>query len=141
MIEIPSNVIEADAFADAMSLHGGSIGSNDLVQTSYAVSRDDLEHYPYAPDARSPTVKALIRRAIEVFRRRGMEIGICGQAPSDHPKEVPTFLVESGISSISVTPDSFQAVRVAVREAEARSRRAAEWQGHEQEAAADVGAG
>ncbi len=127
MVEIPSNVLESDRFIDMMSLNGGSIGSNDLVQTAYAVSRDDLEHYPFALDTRSASVKALIRRAIDAFRSRGLEIGICGQAPSDHPREVPSFLVESGITSISVTPDSFQQVRVAVREAEERLARAGRW--------------
>ena len=118
MVEIPSNVIEAERFIDAMGLAGGSIGSNDLVQTVYAVSRDDLAHYAYPVDARSPAVKTLIRQAIEVFAGRGLEIGICGQAPSDHPDEVPPFLVECGITSISVTPDTLLRVRMAVAQAE-----------------------
>jgi pyruvate, water dikinase len=117
MVELPSNVVEADRFIDAMGLTGGSIGSNDLVQTVYAVSRDDLEGYAH-PDARSPSVRALIRSAVETFRGRGLEIGICGQAPSDHPDEVPHFLVECGISSISVTPDTVVRVRLAVERAE-----------------------
>ena len=129
MVEIPSNVIESDRFIDMMSLSGGSIGSNDLVQTAYAASRDDLEGYAFSPDTRSASVKALIRRAIDGFRSRGLEIGICGQAPSDHPREVPSFLVEAGITSISVTPDSFQQVRVSVREAEQRLQRAEQWDG------------
>ncbi|MDX1646404.1 MAG: phosphoenolpyruvate synthase [Longimicrobiales bacterium] len=137
MVEIPSNVIESDRFIDWMSLSGGSIGSNDLVQTSYAVSRDDLEGYAFAPDTRSSSVKALIRRAIDGFRSRGLEIGICGQAPSDHPKDIPAFLVEAGITSISVTPDSFQQVRVSVREAEERLQRAEQWE----ERSGDDGAG
>lgn len=118
MVEIPSNVLEADAFIDAMSLSGGSIGSNDLVQTVYAVSRDDLEGYAHPPDARSPAVQTLIRQAVDTFRRRGLEIGICGQAPSDYPDEVPPFLVECGISSMSVTPDTLIRVRRAVQRAE-----------------------
>jgi len=118
MVEIPSNVLEADAFIDAMSLSGGSIGSNDLVQTVYAVSRDDLEGYAHPPDARSPAVQTLIRQAVDTFRRRGLEIGICGQAPSDYPDEVPPFLVECGISSMSVTPDTLIRVRRAVQQAE-----------------------
>ncbi|MBW3534136.1 MAG: pyruvate, water dikinase [Gemmatimonadetes bacterium] len=122
MVELPANVVEADRFIDAMELTGGSIGTNDLVQTVYAVSRDDLEHYAYPVDARSPAVKRMIEQAIGTFRERGLEIGICGQAPSDHPDEVPRFLVEHGIGSISVTPDTLLAVRVAVAEAEAARR-------------------
>lgn len=118
MVELPSNVLDADRFIDAMGLSGGSIGSNDLVQTTYAVSRDDLEHYAFPVDARSPAVKSLIAAAVERFSRRGLEIGICGQAPSDHPDEVPPFLVESGITSISVTPDTLTRVRLAVARAE-----------------------
>jgi pyruvate, water dikinase len=122
MIELPSNVIEADRFIDSMNLTGGSIGSNDLVQTVYAVSRDDLENYSHPVDARSPAVKTMIRQAISQFRARGLEIGICGQAPSDFPDQVPAFLVECGISSISVTPDTAVAVRMAVSQAEAQRK-------------------
>jgi len=122
MIELPSNVIEADRFIDAMALAGGSIGSNDLVQTVYAVSRDDLEGYRHAVDARSPAVQSMIADAISAYRRRGLEIGICGQAPSDHPDEIPEFLVRCGISSISVTPDTALDVRLAVARAEAEAR-------------------
>jgi len=122
MIELPSNVIEADRFIDAMDLAGGSIGSNDLVQTVYAVSRDDLEGYRHPVDARSPAVKRMIADAVRTFRARGLEIGICGQAPSDHPDEVPPFLVDCGISSISVTPDTALRARVAVAKAEAARR-------------------
>ncbi len=118
MVELPSNVLDSDRFIDGMELTGGSIGSNDLVQTVYAVSRDDLEHYEPAVDARSPAVKSMIRSAIEAFRSRDLEIGICGQAPSDYPDEVPAFLVEYGIDSISVTPDTVLRVRLAVARAE-----------------------
>lgn len=120
MVELPSNVVEADRFAEAMELTGGSIGTNDLVQTVYAVSRDDLEGYPFPVDARSPAVRSLIRTAVERFRGRGLEIGICGQAPSDYPDEMPRFLVECGISSISVTPDTLLQVRMAVADAEGK---------------------
>ncbi len=122
MVELPANVVDAERFIDAMELTGGSIGTNDLVQTVYAVSRDDLEHYAHPVDARSPAVKTMIRQAVATFREKDLEIGICGQAPSDHPTEVPRFLVECGISSISVTPDTLLAVRVAVAEAEAARR-------------------
>ena len=123
MVELPSNVLEAERFIDLMGLSGGSIGSNDLVQTVYAVSRDDLESYEPAVDARSPAVRSLIGRAVRVFREKGLDIGICGQAPSDHPDEVPPFLVECGISSISVTPDTVVEVRRVVAEAERRLAR------------------
>ena len=114
MVELPSNVIEADRFIEKMQLTGGSIGSNDLVQTVYAVSRDDLEHYETPVDARSPAVRAMIAHAVSAFKARNLEIGICGQAPSDYPEEVPRFLVGCGISSISVTPDTVLEVRRSV---------------------------
>jgi len=118
MVELPSNVVDADRFIQEMNLTGGSIGSNDLVQTVYAVSRDDLEHYQHPVDARSPAVQTMIRQAVDRFNAAGLEIGICGQAPSDFPHEIPRFLVEAGITSISVTPDTAVRVRVAVAEAE-----------------------
>jgi pyruvate, water dikinase len=122
MVELPSNVIEAERFIEDIGLSGGSIGTNDLVQSVYAVSRDDLEHYEPPVDARSPAVRALMRQAIDTFAAYGLEIGICGQAPSDYPDEVPAFLVECGITSISVTPDTLIHVRLAVAEAERRLR-------------------
>ena len=120
MVELPSNVIDAERFIEQMQLSGGSIGTNDLVQTVYAVSRDDLENYKHPVDARSSAIKVMIRSAIDSFRAKGLEIGICGQAPSDYPEEIPAFLVECGITSISVTPDTAIAVRIAVQDAEAR---------------------
>ena len=118
MVELPSNIIDADRFIEMMDLQGGSIGSNDLVQTVYAVSRDDLEGYQHPVDARSPAVESMIRQAVEKFTAAGLEIGICGQAPSDHPEDFPAFLVECGITSISVTPDTVMAVRMSVAKAE-----------------------
>ena len=118
MVELPSNAIEADRFMEMMDLAGGSIGSNDLVQTVYAVSRDDLEGYQNPVDARSPAVKSMIRDIVRKFKAKGLEIGICGQAPSDFPDEFPPFLIDCGISSISVTPDTAIAVRKTVAEAE-----------------------
>ena len=118
MVELPSNIIDAESFIEKMELHGGSIGSNDLVQTIYAVSRDDLEGYQYPVDARSPAVKSMIRQVVKEFTSAGLEIGICGQAPSDYPEDFPAFLIDCGISSISVTPDTAMAVRMYVAEAE-----------------------
>jgi pyruvate,water dikinase len=60
----------------------------------------------------------MVKRTIEIFKEKGIEIGICGQAPSDHPEEYPPFLIECGITSISVTPDTAIAVRIAVDKAE-----------------------
>ena len=122
MVELPSNVIEAERFIDEMELSGGSIGTNDLVQTVYAVSRDDLEGYLHPVDARSPAVKSMVRKVIQTFVDKGMEIGICGQAPSDHPEEYPPFLIDCGITSISVTADTAIAVRLAVQSAEQKQR-------------------
>jgi pyruvate,water dikinase len=121
MVELPSNVLDAERFIDEMQLTGGSIGSNDLVQTVYALSRDDLEDYAHPMDARSPAVKTLIRQAVSTFTDRSLEVGICGQAPSDYPDEVPPFLVDCGITSISVTPDTLLRVRLAVAKAERES--------------------
>ena len=118
MVELPSNAIEADRFMDMMALSGGSIGSNDLVQTVYAVSRDDLEGYQNPVDARSPAVKSMIRDIVRKFKAKNLEIGICGQAPSDFPDEFPPFLIDCGITSISVTPDTAIAVRATVAAAE-----------------------
>ena len=137
MVEVPSNVIEADRFIADMHLSGGSIGSNDLVQSVYAVSRDDLEHYQPSVDARSPAVAELMRQAIDSFVGHDLEIGICGQAPSDYPDEVPAFLVECGISSISVTPDTLIEVRVAVAQAERRLKEDKVGTGHR--SSAEVG--
>ena len=123
MVELPSNVIEAERFIQMMELSGGSIGSNDLVQTVYAVSRDDLEGYQNPVDARSPAVKSMIRQIVNKFNARGLEIGICGQAPSDFPEEFPPFLIDCGISSISVTPDTAIAVRNTVAEAEKAAKK------------------
>jgi pyruvate,water dikinase len=74
-------------------------------------------------DERDPAVKAAIAELLEKAQRSGTKVGICGQAPSDHP-EFAGFLVEHGIDSISVSPDSFLAVKEQVAEAERRRRSA-----------------
>jgi pyruvate,water dikinase len=114
MCEIPSNVILAKAFAQRFD--GFSIGSNDLTQLTLGVDRDsaDLaELFNEQDDA----VKWMIQSVIEQAHKDGAKVGLCGQAPSDHP-EFAEFLVECGIDSMSVSPDSFIAVkrRVAVAE-------------------------
>ena len=110
MCEIPSNVISADAFFDVFD--GFSIGSNDLTQLTLGLDRDsDLVAHIF--DERNEAVKTMIRMVIDVAKRRGKKIGICGQAPSDFP-EFATFLVECGIDSMSLIPDTVIKTRLAV---------------------------
>jgi len=114
MCEIPSNVIVADRFADIFD--GFSIGSNDLTQLTLGLDRDsDLVSHIF--DERDEAVKALVREVITVAKRRGKKIGICGQAPSDFP-EFATFLVECGIDSISLIPDTVVKTRLAIAKKE-----------------------
>lgn len=116
MCEIPSNVILAGDFA--RHFDGFSIGSNDLTQLTLGVDRDagDLADLF---DEQDPAVKWMISHVITEAGKAGAKIGICGQAPSDYP-DFAAFLVECGINSISVTPDSFVAVKRRVAEAERR---------------------
>jgi len=114
MCEIPSNVILAEQFAQRFD--GFSIGSNDLTQLVLGVDRDNATLKALF-DERNPAVMEAIAVLLAKARRSGTKTGICGQAPSDHP-EFARFLVEHGIDSISVTPDSFLAVKRAVAAAE-----------------------
>ena len=114
MAEIPSNVILAEQFAGRFD--GFSIGSNDLTQLVLGVDRDS-EKLRELFDERDPAVTAAIADLLAKARGAGAKTGICGQAPSDHP-ELARFLVEHGIDSISVTPDSFLAVKRHVAAAE-----------------------
>jgi pyruvate, water dikinase len=114
MCEIPANVILAERFAERFD--GFSIGSNDLTQLVLGVDRDNATLASLF-DERNPAVLEAISTLLAKARRSGTKTGICGQAPSDHP-EFARFLVENGISSISVTPDSFLAVKRAVAAAE-----------------------
>ena len=102
MSEIPSNVVLAAEFAEVFD--GFSIGSNDLTQLVLGVDRDS-ELVAHLFDERDPAVKATLAQAIRAARAAGRKIGICGQAPSDYP-EIARFLVEEGIDSISLDPDS-----------------------------------
>jgi pyruvate,water dikinase len=102
MCEIPNNVIQIDAFARLFD--GFSIGSNDLTQLTLGVDRDS-EIVAFDYDERDDGVKALIRLTVEGARRNGRHCGACGQAPSDYP-EMARYMVELGIDSISVTPDT-----------------------------------
>ena len=116
MCEIPSNVVLAEAFAERFD--GFSIGSNDLTQLTLGIDRDS-ELLAAQFDEQDEAVKWMIRHVIEAAHRHGAKVGLCGQAPSDHP-EFARFLVECGIDSISVTPDSFVAVKKHAAEAEMR---------------------
>ena len=102
MCEIPSNVILAEEFAEIFD--GFSIGSNDLTQLTLGLDRDSEIVAPIF-DERNPAVKALISQVIRAAKKKGRKIGICGQAPSDYP-EFAEFLVQEGIDSISLNPDS-----------------------------------
>jgi len=102
MIEIPSNVLMADQFAEIFD--GFSIGSNDLTQFTLGIDRDS-ELIRDLFDEQNEAVKSMISQVIKSAIQQRMKIGLCGQAPSDFP-EFASFLVEQGISSISFTPDS-----------------------------------
>ena len=102
MCELPSNAILADEFLQHFD--GFSIGSNDMTQLTLGMDRDSglvAEGF----DERDPAVKALLARAIEAARKAGKYVGICGQGPSDHP-DMAEWLVEQGITSISLNPDT-----------------------------------
>ncbi|MDP2284500.1 MAG: putative PEP-binding protein, partial [Pseudohongiella sp.] len=120
MCELPSNVVLAEQFAQRFD--GFSIGSNDLTQLTLGVDRD-AESLAELFDEQDEAVRWMIRHVIDAASRAGIKIGLCGQAPSDHPG-FAAFLVECGINSISVTPDSFIAVKNSVAQAEARNKKA-----------------
>lgn len=122
MCEIPSNVILASAFAKRFD--GFSIGSNDLTQLTLGVDRDS-EELAELFNEQDEAVKWMIGNVIGEAHKAGAKVGLCGQAPSDHP-EFAEFLVRCGIDSISVSPDSFIAVKRHVALAEASAAVAAE---------------
>lgn len=104
MCEVPSNAILADEFLEYFD--GFSIGSNDLTQLTLGLDRDSgLELLAADFDERDPAVKAMLARAIQACVKQGKYVGICGQGPSDHP-DFAQWLVEQGIVSISLNPDS-----------------------------------
>jgi pyruvate, water dikinase len=114
MCEIPSNVILANEFAEIFD--GFSIGSNDLTQLILGVDRDS-EIVAHVFDERNAAVKTMIAQVIATCRAKGRKIGICGQAPSDYP-EFAQFLVEQGIDSISLNPDTVLKTTVAILDKE-----------------------
>ncbi|MHA1971879.1 MAG: phosphoenolpyruvate synthase [Candidatus Hodarchaeales archaeon] len=114
MAEIPSNVIQADGFAEVFD--GFSIGSNDLTQLTLGLDRDS-ELVAHIYDERNESVKRLVAQVISVAKEKGKKIGICGQAPSDFP-EFATFLVECGIDSMSLNPDTVVKTKLDIAEKE-----------------------
>jgi pyruvate,water dikinase len=102
MCELPSNALLADEFLKYFD--GFSIGSNDMTQLTLGIDRDSgLVAGGF--DERNPAVRVLLDLAIKACRAQGKYIGICGQGPSDHP-DFAQWLVEQGIESISLNPDT-----------------------------------
>lgn len=114
MCEIPSNVVLAEEFAKVFD--GFSIGSNDLTQLTLGLDRDS-ELVSHIYDERNLAVKKLIKEVIQAAKKYKRKIGICGQAPSDFP-DFAEFLVECGIDSMSLTPDTIVKTRLLVAEKE-----------------------
>ncbi|NEO29792.1 MAG: phosphoenolpyruvate synthase [Symploca sp. SIO3C6] len=116
MCEVPSNVELAAEFSQRFD--GFSIGTNDLTQLVLGIDRDS-ENLAQLFDERDLAIKRMIRRLIKTAHEQGRKVGICGQAPSDHP-DFATFLVEAGIDSISLNPDSAIRVKQQIAQTEAR---------------------
>lgn len=114
MCELPSNVMLADEFSEIFD--GFSIGSNDLTQLTLGLDRDSAQ-VAHLFDERNPAIKRLVQHVIRTAKAHNRKIGICGQAPSDYP-EFARFLVEQGITSISLNPDSVLKTILEVAEAE-----------------------
>ena len=108
MCEVPANALLAEDFLRYFD--GFSIGSNDLTQLTLALDRDS-ELVADIFDERDPAVRQLISRAIHACRAQGKYVGICGQAPSDYP-EFARWIMEEGISAISLNPDTVQEIRM-----------------------------
>jgi len=102
MCELPSNALLADQFLEYFD--GFSIGSNDMTQLTLGLDRDSglIAHLF---DERNEAVLKMLEMAIDACRKQGKYVGICGQGPSDHP-DLALWLMEKGISSVSLTPDS-----------------------------------
>ncbi len=114
MAEIPSNILLAEQFSK--HIDGFSIGSNDLTQLTLGLDRDSsLVAHLY--DERNPAVKAMLKMLIDTAKKNNVKVGICGQGPSDFP-DFAQFLVDLGIDSISVTPDSLVKTVKAIYEVE-----------------------
>ncbi|TRZ65030.1 MAG: phosphoenolpyruvate synthase [Spirochaetia bacterium] len=120
MCEIPSNVVLADEFLDVFD--GMSIGSNDLTQLTVGIDRDASELVRDVANEKDESVKRLISEVIKKCRKRKKYIGICGQAPSDYP-DFAEFLVEQGIESMSLNPDTVIKTTLKVYEKEKKLKK------------------
>ena len=113
MCELPSNAVLAEEFLQHFD--GFSIGSNDLTQLTLGLDRDSgLVAAGF--DERDAAVKAMLEMAIRACRRQGKYVGICGQGPSDHP-DFARWLMEQGIDSLSLNPDTVVSTWLALSEA------------------------
>ncbi len=121
MCELPSNAILAEEFLELFD--GFSIGSNDLTQLTLGLDRDSgLVAGSF--DERDPAVKTLLSMAIRACRKHGKYVGICGQGPSDHP-DLARWLMEQGIDSMSLNPDTVVSTWMSLAEAPAAKKSAA----------------
>lgn len=114
MCEIPANVVLADEFLELVD--GYSLGTNDLTQLTLGLDRDS-ELVSHIYDERNQAVKDLVAYVIDKCNSKGKYIGICGQAPSDYP-EFAEFVVEAGIQTMSLNPDTVIKTRLAIAELE-----------------------
>jgi pyruvate,water dikinase len=119
LCEIPSNALLADRFLEHFD--GFSIGSNDMTQLTLGVDRDAGGAIASTFDERDEAVKAMLAMAISACRARGSYVGICGQGPSDHP-DLAQWLVEQGIESISLNPDTVVSTWMLLAKQEAPAR-------------------
>ncbi len=117
MCEIPSNALMADEFLEIFD--GFSIGSNDMTQLTLGLDRDSAIVAGLF-DERDPAVKKMLSMAITAARAKGKYIGICGQGPSDHP-DLALWLMEQGIESVSLNPDTVVDTWLALAKAKANS--------------------
>lgn len=122
MAEIPANIILADKFCHIFD--GFSIGSNDLTQLTLGIDRDSGSSLNVAgvSNEKNEAVKILIRQLIKTAKKYRRKVGICGQGPSDFP-DFAEFLVEEGIDSISLNPDTVIATSIAINKREKEIRR------------------
>jgi pyruvate,water dikinase len=122
MAEIPANIILAEKFCQIFD--GFSIGSNDLTQLTLGIDRDsgDALHVAGVSNEKNAAVKELICQLIKVAKKQHRKVGICGQAPSDFP-DFAEFLVEQGIDSISLNPDTVISTTLAINNKEKQVKR------------------
>jgi len=119
MCEIPANVILAEKFLQVFD--GFSIGSNDITKLTLGLDRDNGQLSSIGNE-KNDAVKELIEEAIKVCQNNNKYIGICGQGPSDFP-DFAQFLVELGIESISLNPDSVLKTKIAIAKTEAKLKK------------------